>query len=514
MRLDRSVWHVETTGSGSAADPCWHGYCPPPPQTCLFDKLKPQANAASRLGPSTNRRLRLRPSSASLPYPAASGELHGNRVRSADRSGDEVVWRGTPGLARWARAALGAAALASASGLQAAGLFLPAGPASDVAPVAKAAPARRSAATVPDAWERRVRVARHELAAARADVEGAGAGRLLFNVRDGVRLDVAVERTAPTLWGYSLSGRVVGDSGGFATLVVHEEAVAASIWTPSASYELLPLGRGTHALRDVTNMRLECRMPQTEPNVSAAVARGAATRHGGADPTVVDILVVYTPAAEERVSGWTASPDAARDWIEAFNDLAVAETNDAFERSGAFVSLNLLGIEKVDYEPETVQEDSGVLRSEDVEALRDRLGADLVHATVGCCFGASGTDGLSFLTAGSSSNFVAHEVGHNFEILHERHEFRGSQGARGYRHGFTTEGCDSTIMSYHAECLWRGRTQPFYASPWRYSPRNGGALGVARFSKARGARGPADAVLTLNRNRHRVADLRPSRNGE
>ncbi len=422
-----------------------------------------------------------------------------------------------------ARFAFGAIALGLAGGIHAAGLFLPVGPAGadgGVAPAARPDPARQGASTVSDAWERRVRIARHELTAARADVETAGAGRLLLNVRDGVRLDVVVERTAPTRWGYSLSGRVVGGGAGFATLVVHEEAVAGSIWTPDSAYELTYLGGGVHALRDVTSAQpVEC-AGALSSELSAA---DGAVAGGADDGSVVDVLVVWTPAAEEAAGGEAQ--------VLSRIDMTIAYTNDAFERSGAFVQLNLVGAERVDYLERDWDTDLARLASPDdghmdnVHARRNALGADLVQLR-GVWQQGRGARGKAVLNGAFSAVFsspgtavpnrvVAHEFGHNFGIGHERGEFTGTSQTGTYNHGVTTDKCQATIMSYGAGC-GGGRYSidvPYYGSPWRYGP-GGRVLGVSRFSKARGLHGPADAVLTLDRNRHRVANFRPSRNGE
>ena len=423
------------------------------------------------------------------------------------RDADEVdLGQETKGNCRSIPIVVGALALGLANWGQAAGLFLPVAD-NSTAPATTPYDSMRTA-PLAGPWERRVRIARPELTAARDDVANAGAGRLLLNVRDGVRLDVVVERTAPTRWGYSLSGRVAGRNGGFVTLVVHEEAVAGSIWTPNSAYELSYLGGGVHALRDVTNTRLAVcggGLP-----AAASSATGAPTAQSGADDgSVVDILVVWTPAAEEVYGG-------GKTQVLSRIEMLIAYANDAFERSGAFVSLNLVGAERVDYMETTSGVDLGRLavlddgHMDDVHERRDSLGADLVYLLV------SGGRGIAQLSGPFSVGTervvtFAHEVGHNFGIEHERYEF--NLWNTRYQHGFTTGACEVTIMSYGTEC-YRRRLIPFYASPWRYSPRDGSALGVTRFSNVRGVRGPADAVLTLNRNRHPVANFRPSRKGE
>ena len=427
------------------------------------------------------------------------------------------------------RALLGAAVLVLAGGTHAAGLFLPAGPA-DVAigvmPATKSATAHPSEGAAPVAWERRVRIAHHKLAAARDDVEGARVGRLELDVKDGVRLDVVVERTAPTKWGYSLSGRIVGGEVGFVTLVVHEEAVAGSIWTPDSAYELSPLGGGLHTLQATNTRPFRCTTPSPFP-VGGAINEGYPD--GG---SVVNILVVWTPLYLERLAG--DDPEAQ---ILLHVDMKIAFVNDALERSGALFTLNLVGAEQVDLD--TPESNGLVLISQlidpndghmdGVHDRRDALRADLVHmlTPIGARYGGP------FSISPGIDHAVAHEIGHSLGVSHERFEYTvGSAGMSIGAYGFTTAGvraqlplagtqggeyepveyCEVTIMSYGRECYAAEIAQytgiaanarpvalPYYASPWRYSPLTGRPLGVSRFANDRGVRGPADAVEAMNR---------------
>lgn len=411
---------------------------------------------------------------------------------------------------------LGAVAVLLGNALYAAGLFLPAGPggADDAARAATAGVRGRGASGAAYSWERHVRVARHQLAAVRAAIESAGAGRLLLNLADGVRLHVTVERTAPTKFGYSLSGRVVGGVArvGFVTLVVHEEAVAGSFWTPDSAYELAYLGGGVHALRDVTNKQhVEC-AGALPSGLSALDTNIQANPDDTDEDSIVDILVVWTPAAEGQEGGEQQMLSRV--------ELEIAYANDAFERSGALVSLNLVGAERVDYSEVDMFTDIDRLADPDdghmdaVHDRRDALGADLVHLRAGLPSDRAGgiVVGIAQFHGAFSINALAHEIGHNFGIRHDRGDSLRVGGT--YNFGFTTGGCQPTIMSYNTRCpSGSNPIRPHYASPWRYGPGNGRALGVSRFSQERGLDGPADAVLTLNRNRHRIANLRPSRNG-
>lgn len=429
--------------------------------------------------------------------PTVSSQSEGMEVGRPRGGGRRLPERRAAG-ARFA-IALGTLALGLAGAAHAAGILLPL---PDIAPSRLAASA--GGGSLAAGAERRVRIVRHELVAAREAVENAGAGRVLLNVGEGVNLDVVVERTAPTRWGYSLSGRVAGSSVGFVTLVVHEEAVAGSIWTPAGVYELGYLGGGVHGLREVANAPVDCagglrtELPAADTNRQDSGSDGS---------VVVDILVAYTPAAEENAGG---EPQ-----VLSRIDYLVAFANDAFERSGALVALNLVGAEPVGYSEvdrwtdlhRLIDPDDGHM--DGVHDVRDALGADLVYLLFGGGGGRGQVLGPFSVGSGLGTTF-AHEVGHNMGLLHDRYE----AGPETFAHGLVAAEamiCEGTIMAYPNQCRDRGRrldVVPFYSSPWRYSMHTGRSLGMSRYSNGRGVRGPADAVLAINRNRHAVASFR------
>lgn len=377
---------------------------------------------------------------------------------------------------------------------------------------------------------RLVRMARNELAGLRDSIASGGTGRLLVNVDDDLELGVVVERTSPTRWGYSLSGRVDSPTVGFVTLVVHEETIAGSIWTPYASYEIVPLGSmgdGVHVMREVAYDVHQCGAPVVEHEVE----RIASVENDHLDDrnTVVDVLMLWTPRTEEEAGGEAA--------VRVAVELAVEGANDALERSGAFVSLNLVGAEVVDYE-DPDEGDSSVLlgrladpsdgHMDGIHMRRDVLGADLVslyHRRVCCRAELSGDFSLS----SHDPVTFAHEIGHNFGLSHERDEWSGYTAtvpgpfehghvAGAYREPFAIA-CAQTIMAYGRRCAWTrsgppyggGIRVPVFSSPAIFSPLDGQRLGISRFVEGAGSVGPADAVLHINRVRRAVAAARPSR---
>ena len=375
-------------------------------------------------------------------------------------------------------------------------------------------------------------VAHHELAVVRDRVTTLGAARLLLNMDAELELGVAVERTSPTRWGYSLSGRIDDPTVGFVTLVVHDEAVAGAIWTPEASYEIVPLGSlgsGVHVVREVADDAHQCAVQVARDGAPPIVV----PERGQADEgnTVVDVLMLWTPRREEEAGGAAAARVAT--------ELAVEYANDAFERSGAFVSLNLVGAERVEYE-DTDEGNSRVLmrqlidpndgHMDSVHRRRDELSADLVSLDGGRTYWLAMAVPFGAFNISSTPITFVHEVGHNFGLHHERDEWytgatvtlpgllEHGHVAGAYGDPFSLA-CIRTIMAYGRRCTWSwsgppyggGLYMPIFSSPELFSPLDGQRLGVSRFVEKAGSAGPADAVLHLNRIRRVVAQFRPSR---
>ena len=378
----------------------------------------------------------------------------------------------------------------------AAGVFLPVG--------TPAPASQRAQASAGEAHQSHfVRIAHNELQRARAEVEGFGRSHLLFNMSERLELTVAVERTARTLDGYTLSGHVDGGKGGLVTLAVHEQAVAGSIWTWQANYEILPVGGGVHAVR-VMDELVECAGGPKAPSVEPAAPTPTNSTSGEA--AVVDLLVFWTPAIESARGG--------EPHVKLTIDLATAYTNDVLERSGALLSLNLVGSERLDIEEVSDNHILEALKGAHATERANTLGADFISL-----FKASGGGSVfgSMSFVGPPHAYVfAHEIGHNLGVMHDRGaelgpglSYNSAYVSIYFGHHVT---CDITAVAYATACSRAGLRAgiiPYYSTPNRYHPATGVPLGVSRLSTRRGWDGPADAVLTINRNRHRNSDIRP-----
>ena len=344
-----------------------------------------------------------------------------------------------------------------------------------------------------------------------------------------------IEHVEPTASGYAFWGGLDGVELGTMTMVVNGDIVAGVVRTPQKVYTITTTDTGSYVIRQIDESNLPpLAHPLEVPSETSEESQQSLDVSTPVDDgSLIDVMVLYTPAAKIRMGG--------RAGIEALIDLYIAYTNQAYANSGAFQRLRLVVRKEVDYiESGDVFIDLNRLAEEsdgyidEIHTLRDLYAADLVNlvfmgygyefAGVGYFAGQFST-GVALVGYGAST--FAHELGHNMGLHHERYEIipeSETQTIEGYHFGYVNQRAFEpgapesarwhTIMAYGTQCRDAlGEDAYCRELPYFSNPRltyNGDPMGVSANNPSTGIDGPADAVRTLNERRGITANLRRS----
>lgn len=322
-------------------------------------------------------------------------------------------------------------------------------------------------------WQRAAVVEVNESRLSEATAVG---GELRFNLFDDVALTGRVVKVMPTDGGVITTGELVGEPGSSFIAVVHGTAFAAEVRSPS---------RGDFEIRQIASGELVARQIDQSEFRPCGVGPGQrvgwpAPQGGDADGGVltreqsqVRVLMAYTNAAVAGVGGIDA--------MNALINLGITQTNEAYERSGILITLEVAHRMQVEYqEIGKSATDLAFFRSigdggmDDVHSARDCTGSDLCALLVDKMDDACG---IAYLLVDTTSSFagsafsvtdtecvsgftLAHEFGHNMACQHDRAN-AGGAGAFPYGFGYRTPDQKyRTIMSYDP-----GQRIPYFSNP-------------------------------------------------
>jgi peptidyl-Asp metalloendopeptidase len=374
-------------------------------------------------------------------------------------------------------------------------------------------------------------------------LEGSSPRRLALNLFDDLVLHALLDEADELAdGGQAWSGRIEGESLSQVVLVQRDDILAGDVFFRDAVYQVRPAGGGLHTVSQIDQSALP---PEMEPlpvplGAAAEAAPGEAVSRATADDgSMVDVLVVYTPAARLAAGGTAA--------MLAEIDLAVALTNASYGNSQVSQRLQLVRALEVSYvESGKLSGSPGDLeylqRKDDpylniVHDWRDGYGADAVVLIVS--YSPPPYCGVAYQLAQAVESYFAqyafavvertcatgnltfgHELGHNMGANHDWYVYAGLDRF-GYSHGyFSIEGRWRTVMSYNDVCAAAGLNCtriPFWSNPGlTYGGRPLGIPAGTSTTCAVGGPNPgcdADNHRTLNETAYTVANFRQSVSG-
>ena len=346
---------------------------------------------------------------------------------------------------------------------------------------------------------------------------------LLLNLFDDVRLTAVSSGVTRTPTGYVWVGRIPAIERSAVTFAVAGGVVSGSVMTPGADFTIRVVADGVYAIRQVNRAALP---PEREPLIpDGAGLDGESPGPLADDGSIIDVLVVYTPAARAAEGGTNA--------IEALIDLGISETNQAYAASGAIQRVRLVHKGEVGYTEAAGNIELDLTRLQNtsdghldtVHSLRNTHGADLVHLIVTT---ADNACGIAFMMTSVSNAFAsaafgitdvlcispnysfAHELGHNMGLHHDMFVTGSDTGAFPYSRGYVNQaafapGAPSSkrwrdIMAYSNQCDASG----FFCTRLLAfsSPLN------THTGDPMGNPASADAVRSLNETRVTVSNFR------